>query len=110
MQVSWGQVVGHGCILGAEQVVSLYPFGTFNDFNLPEDNPQVLSLFIAANFSQLSLIQQKDVLELLDQFINIFASGPMDYGLAKEVIHQIDTGDAPLWGSCPPVPKVCPGL
>ncbi|KAJ9070526.1 hypothetical protein DSO57_1007150 [Entomophthora muscae] len=61
MQVTQGQVVGHGRILGEEQVASLYPFRTFSDFNLPEDNPQVLSLFTAADFPQLSPVQKKDV-------------------------------------------------
>ncbi|KAJ9067597.1 hypothetical protein DSO57_1037459 [Entomophthora muscae] len=101
MQVSRGQVDGHGCILGADQVASLYSFGAFSNFNLPEEDPQVLYLFTAADFLQLSPIQKKDVLELLDQFNNIFASGPNDYGLAKEVIHQIDTGDAPPFHAKP---------
>ncbi|KAJ9058986.1 hypothetical protein DSO57_1007066 [Entomophthora muscae] len=83
MQVTQGQVIGHVCILGAEQVASLYPFGTFSDLNLPEGDPQVLSLFTAADFPQLSPIQQKDVLDLLNQFSNIFASVPTDYGLAN---------------------------
>ncbi|KAJ9077440.1 hypothetical protein DSO57_1016746 [Entomophthora muscae] len=95
MQATRGQVVGHGRVLGAEQVSSLYPFRTFSDFNLPEDDLQVLSLFTAADFPQLSPFQQKDVLDLLDQFSDIFASGPTDYGLAKGVIHHIDTGDVP---------------
>ncbi|KAJ9059454.1 hypothetical protein DSO57_1002031 [Entomophthora muscae] len=101
MQVSRGQVVGHGRILGAEQVASLYLFGKFSDFKLPDENPQVLSLFTATDFLQLSSIRKKDVLELLDQFNSIFASGPNNYGLEKGVIYQIDTGDAPPFRAKP---------
>ncbi|KAJ9049320.1 hypothetical protein DSO57_1025742 [Entomophthora muscae] len=53
------------------------------------------SFFTAADFPQLSPVQQKEVMDLLNQFSDIFVSGPTDYGLAKGVIHQIDTGDAP---------------
>ncbi|KAJ9075309.1 hypothetical protein DSO57_1037315 [Entomophthora muscae] len=59
----------------------------FQDFSLPEDKPQVLSLFTAQDFQQLSLVQQKEVLDLLDQFSDIFAKFSTDYGLAKGVIH-----------------------
>ncbi|KAJ9071815.1 hypothetical protein DSO57_1033320 [Entomophthora muscae] len=116
IHASRGQVVGYGRLLNAPDVLSLHPFGTFQDFNLTEDEPQVLSLhpfgmfqdfnltedepqvlslFTAQDFPQLSLVQQKEVLDLLDQFLDIFAKNSTDYGLAKGVIHQIDTGDAP---------------
>ncbi|KAJ9084282.1 hypothetical protein DSO57_1026156 [Entomophthora muscae] len=54
-----------------------------------------LSLFTAQDFLKLSLVQQKEVLDLLDQFSDIFAKDSTDYGLSKGVIHQINTGDAP---------------
>ncbi|KAJ9060933.1 Ankyrin repeat and SOCS box protein 3 [Entomophthora muscae] len=95
IHVSRDQVFGYGKLLNAPDVLSLHPFGTFQDFNLPEDELQLLSLFTAQDFPQLSLVQQKEVLDLLDQFLDIFAKDNTDYGLAKGVIHQIDTGDAP---------------
>lgn len=95
LYVSRGQVVGYGKLLNAPDVLSLHPFGTFQDFNLPEEEPQVLSLFTAQDFPQLSPVQKKEVLDLLDQFSDIFAKDSNDYGLAKGIIHQIDTGDAP---------------
>ena len=95
INISRGQVVGYGKLLNAPDVLSLHPFDTFKDFNLPEDKPQVLSLFTTQDFPQLSPVQQKEVLDLLDQFSGIFAKDSTDYGLAKGIIHQIDTGDAP---------------
>ncbi|KAJ9090319.1 hypothetical protein DSO57_1003846 [Entomophthora muscae] len=95
MNVSRGQVVGYDKLLNAPGVLSIHPFGTSQDFNLPENKPQVLSLFTAQDFLQLSPVQQKEVLDLLDKFSDIFAKDSTDYGLAKGVIHQIDTGDAP---------------
>ncbi|KAJ9076068.1 hypothetical protein DSO57_1029718 [Entomophthora muscae] len=88
------EVVGYGKLLNAPDVLFLHPFGTFQDFNLPEDEPQVISLFTAQDFLQLSPLQQKEVLDLLDQFSDIFAKDSTDYGLAKGAIHQIDTGNA----------------
>ncbi|KAJ9071014.1 hypothetical protein DSO57_1001784 [Entomophthora muscae] len=67
----------------------------FQDFILPEDKPQVLSLFTTQDFLQLFLVQQKKVPDLLDQFSDIYAKDSIYYGLAKGIIHQIDTGDAP---------------
>ncbi|KAJ9084864.1 hypothetical protein DSO57_1019642 [Entomophthora muscae] len=47
MTVSRGQVVGYGKLLGAPDVLSLHPFDTFQDFNLPEDELQIISVFTA---------------------------------------------------------------
>ncbi|KAJ9072111.1 hypothetical protein DSO57_1030502 [Entomophthora muscae] len=77
------EVVGYCKLLNAPDVLSLHPFGTIQDFNLPKDESQVLSLFTNQDFLQLSLVQQKEVLDLLDQFLDIFAKNSTDYGLAK---------------------------
>ena len=93
-------MVGHDQLLSAAQVQSLYYFGTFSDFSLPKEKPQVLSLFSAADFPQISPVQQ-DVLAFSDQFKDIFAQGPNNYGLSKGVIHQINTGDTPSFCANP---------
>ena len=62
---------------------------------LPEDHSLLLALFSISNFPNLSEDQAKDALALLNKYPNLFASGPSDFGLAKGVIHQIDTGNAP---------------
>ncbi|KAJ9073934.1 hypothetical protein DSO57_1011386 [Entomophthora muscae] len=54
IHVSRGQFVGYGRLLNAPDVPSQHPFGTFQGFNLPEDEPQVLFLFTAQDFLQLS--------------------------------------------------------
>ena len=64
--ISRGQVVEHGHLLNAPDALSLHPFGTFIDFNLSKDKPQVLSLFSTKNFPRLSPVQLKEVLDLLD--------------------------------------------
>ena len=61
----------------------------------------MLSMFSETDFPQLSPSQQSDVLKLLDSFSDIFATGPHDYGLAKGVSHQIDTGDSPPFRAKP---------
>ncbi|KAJ9083590.1 hypothetical protein DSO57_1033170 [Entomophthora muscae] len=93
--MSRGQFIGYGKLLNAPNVLSLHPFGMFQDFNLPEDEPQVISLFTAQDFPQISPIQKKEVLDFLNQFSDIFAKDSTDYSLAKGIIHQINTGDAP---------------
>ncbi|KAJ9055537.1 hypothetical protein DSO57_1002832 [Entomophthora muscae] len=97
INVSSNQVVGYSWPLNAPDVLLLHPFGTFHDFNLPEVEPQVLSLLSAENFPKLSPVQQKEVLDLIYKFADIFAKDSTNYGLAKGVIHQIDTVDAPLF-------------
>ena len=57
MTISWGQIVGYGRLLNSSDVSSLHPFGTFSDFNLPEEEPPFLSLFTAEDFPQLSPVQ-----------------------------------------------------
>ena len=52
-------------------------------------------MFAASNFPNLTSSQKTDVLNLLDQYKDIFADGPANFGLAKGVTHQINTGDAP---------------
>ncbi|KAJ9053206.1 hypothetical protein DSO57_1026511 [Entomophthora muscae] len=93
INVSRGQAVDYDKLLNAPDVLSLHPFGTFQDFNLPEDEPQILYLFTVQDFLQLSPVQHKEVLNLIVQFSDIFAKDSNNYGLAKGVIHQIDTGD-----------------
>ncbi|KAJ9062835.1 hypothetical protein DSO57_1006283 [Entomophthora muscae] len=43
-----------------------------------------------------SPVQQKDVIDLLDLFKDIFAYGPNVFGLSKEFIHQNDTTVPPF--------------
>ena len=89
--------MGHGRLLEALSVLSLHFFGTFADLALPEEEPQVLAMFSTQDFSQLTPVQRDEVLKLLDHFSDIFATSSNDYGLAKGVVHQINTGDAPLF-------------
>ncbi|KAJ9088499.1 hypothetical protein DSO57_1022498 [Entomophthora muscae] len=83
IDVSRWQVESYGRLLNDTDVLSIHPFGMFQDFNLTEDEPQVLCLFTAQDFLQLSLVQQKEALDLLNQFLDIFAKNSTDYGLAK---------------------------
>lgn len=64
--LSRSQVVGYGNLLNASDVLSLHSFCTFQDFILPESEPEVLSLFTAQDFPQLYPVQLKEVLNLLD--------------------------------------------
>ncbi|KAJ9048234.1 hypothetical protein DSO57_1037072 [Entomophthora muscae] len=43
----------------------------------------------AQDILQLLPVQQKEVLDLLDKFSDIFTKDSTDYGLVKSVIHQI---------------------
>ncbi|KAJ9053545.1 hypothetical protein DSO57_1023152 [Entomophthora muscae] len=79
IHVSRGKVVGYDKLLNAPDVLSLHSFGTPQDFNLPEDKLQVLSLFTAQDFLQLSTLQQNEVIDLLDQFLDILAKDSTDY-------------------------------
>ena len=68
---------------------------------LPEDCNLLLALFSISDFPNLTEDQAKDALSLLDKYANLFASGPSDFGLAKGVIHQINTGNAPPFKAKP---------
>ena len=101
MTISKGQLLGYGKILDSSDILSIHPFGGFDDFGLPPEPPEVLALFSATDFPGLTSDQQKDALALLDSYADIFASGPHDFGLAKNVTHVIDTGDAPPFRAKP---------
>ena len=95
MPIHKGQILGYGRLLNTADVLSLTPFGSMEDFGLPSPTPEILAMFAASDFPNLTSTQHSDVLDLLDQYKDIFATGPADFGLAKGLIHQIHTGDAP---------------
>ncbi|KAJ9062975.1 hypothetical protein DSO57_1004920 [Entomophthora muscae] len=100
IHVSRGQVVGYGRLLNAPDILSLHPFGMFQDFNLPEDEPQVLSLFTAQDFLHLSPVKQKEVLDLLDQFLDIFAKDivkGLDVQVFRLVPSHLTSSHCPIW-------------
>ena len=41
--------------------------------------------------------QKKELASLLDEFTDVFLSGPADRGRTSIVQHRIDTGDHPRW-------------
>jgi hypothetical protein len=95
MHIRKGQRIGEASISNSEDYESANAFGTLEDFNLPEERPQVHALFSESDFPNLTPMQQKEVVELLDKYKDIFSAGPHDYGKAKGVSHLIDTGEAP---------------
>ena len=72
-----------------------------SDLGFPEDHDLLLALFSAEDFPNLNDSQVKDALALLNEFANLFISSPSVFGLAKGVIHQIATGDAPPFKETP---------
>ena len=66
MSVQKGQLMGYGKILSASGILLLHPFGGFDNFNLPSDDPAINALFYDADFSHLPANQKKQALALID--------------------------------------------
>ena len=101
IKVKKGQLLAFAKVCDVKDIKSMHPFGTLEEFNLPVGNPQVLLLFKAKDFPNLDGDQIKQVLQLLKQYRDIFSTGPLDYGQAQGVSHQIDTGDSPPFRAKP---------
>ena len=66
--------------------------------NKPRQTKQNSSEQLDLDTMNLSSPQRKDLASLLDEFTDIFSSGPADLGRIGIVQHRIDTGDTLLLG------------
>ena len=66
--------------------------------NMPRQTKSLVLEHLDLHTMNLSSPQRKDLASLLDEFTDIFSSGPADLGRIGIVQHRIDTGDTLLLG------------
>ena len=90
------QIIGFINIIAESEILDVKPCGTFADMGL-EDYPEqaVCILIYRDQLEGESIEDQEKALELFKEFDHIFSKNEHDLGVAKDVLHNIDTGDNP---------------
>ena len=90
------QIIGFINIIAESEILDVKPCGTFADMGL-EDYPEqaVCTVIHRDQLEGESIEDQEKALELFKEFDHIFSKNEHDLGVAKDVLHNIDTGDNP---------------
>lgn len=78
-----GQRIEYKNILQASDVLLLLPFGVFEDFNLPNNEPAINTLFTDTDFAHLPNDRKEQAKTRWGQLADIFAESLQDFILAK---------------------------